>query len=90
MDVISVLCARSNYWLVASSFSRNSGLVVCLQSPATDDAKIKDKKKKAVKSIELPLEVKTHGMSAVDLQNYIDQEVIIYDFRLNNGHIIID
>lgn len=55
----------------------NSGLFVCLQSTATDDATKtnKDKKKKAVKSIELPLEVNTHGLSADELQSYIDQEV---------------
>lgn len=56
----------------------NSGLFVCLQSNANDDPNAKtqkDKKKKAAKMIELPLEVNTHGLSPEDLQNCIDQEV---------------
>lgn len=62
----------------------NSGLVVCLQSTGTtnDDASKtnKDKKKKAAKMIELPLEVSTHGLSPDDLQNCIDQEVWLFIF----------
>lgn len=48
-----------------------------LQAPSTDDSKTKDKKKKpSAKQIELPLDVKTHGYTLVELQSYQDQEVI--------------
>lgn len=60
------------------------------QNSATDDSKIKDKKKKgSVKVLELPLEANTHGYTATELTNYLEQEVIIcffwsYFFKFHN------
>lgn len=44
------------------------------QSADADGKTKQDKKKKSVKSIELPLEAKTHGLSATELQALIDAE----------------
>lgn len=71
-------CCRSNFlflleklnWTLCNYFVYAFRLIICLSFAAQGA----DKKKKASKATELPLECITHGFSPVDLSNYTQQE----------------